>query len=128
MLNKVNLDYEAAKIGNEIVMGIAEADKKDIERCVTKALGILQTNGVYASLLYMCAATGEDEKISRWMMEKLLEISEPVLEVHFQNKSDPKEVLNDVISKVLSDIDSVLLIKELWEQTLIYARYNARAR
>jgi len=126
---KYNMDYNAAKFGQEIAMDIPEADKKDIERCVTKTLGVLQANGIYASLLYMCSRTDEkEEKISRYMMKKLLEIGESMLNIYFENKTDPKVILSDIANKVLNDIDSVLLLEELWKQTLIYARYNAKAR
>jgi hypothetical protein len=29
---------------------------------------------------------------------------------------------------VCNDLDKLLLVKQLWEQTLIYARYGAKAR
>lgn len=128
MVDVVNLDHEAARIGHEIVEGMDNVDIKDIERCINKTLGVLQVNGVYASLLYMCTMADKDKTIGQHMMEKLLVISELVLNVKLQNNNDINAVLSDVISDVLDDIDSVLLIKDLWEQTLIYARYNARAR
>jgi hypothetical protein len=36
--------------------------------------------------------------------------------------------LKFVTDKIASDLDTLLLVKQIWEQTLIYARYGAKAR
>jgi hypothetical protein len=36
--------------------------------------------------------------------------------------------LKFVTDKIASDLDTLLLVKQVWEQTLIYVRYGAKAR
>jgi len=39
-----------------------------------------------------------------------------------------KDVLKFVTDQICGDLNRLLLVKQLWEQTLIYARYGAKAR
>ena len=50
----INLDYNAAKYSQELVENATQAKvgATDLENAVTKMLGILQSNGVYASFLF----------------------------------------------------------------------------
>jgi hypothetical protein len=119
-----NLDRLAAKYAQEV---IKNSKDKDIENTVTKALGVLQENGVYACFLYLMAK--EDEKREKVVVNNMLGLLD---ELNFgwgkpNNPSDNKEVLEYIISKVTVDLERLLLAKETLEQMLIYARYGAKA-
>jgi hypothetical protein len=121
-----NLDQLAAKYAQEVIKNSKDKDI-DIENTVTKALGVLQENGVYACFLYLMAK--EDEKREKVVVKNMLGLLD---ELNFgwgkpNNPSDNKEVLEYIINKVTVDLERLLLAKETLEQMLIYARYGAKA-
>jgi hypothetical protein len=117
-----NLDKLAAQSAQEIV----KKGKADIENPVTKALGVLQEQGVYACILYLNANKLHD--ILNPLYKLVGEL--PSLRENEKipdEKTDAIEVLQFFSDTVCSDLDTLLLVKELYEQTLIYARYGAKA-
>jgi hypothetical protein len=121
-----NLDRLAAKYAQEVIKNSKDEDI-DIENTVTKALGVLQENGVYACFLYLMAK--ENEKVEKVVVNNMLGLLD---ELNFgwgkpNNPSDNKEVLEYIINKVMVDLERLLLAKETLEQMLIYARYGAKA-
>ncbi len=119
-----NLDRLAAKYAQEVIKNSKDID---IENTVTKALGVLQENGVYACFLYLLAK--ENEKVEKVVVNNMLGLLD---ELNFgwgkpNNPSDNKEVLEYIINKVTVDLERLLLAKETLEQMLIYARYGAKA-
>jgi len=44
-----------------------------------------------------------------------------------KENSDAKEALQFYINNILDDLDTLLLVRDLYEQTLIYTRYAAKA-
>lgn len=116
----INIDLLAAKHAQIIIR-----EKQDIENTITKSLGVLQENGVYACFLYLLAKEKDNGKIVVKEMLKLLEglkFGEPPREV-----DNPQLLLDFVINNVALDIEKLFLAKEALEQMLIYARYGAKA-
>ncbi len=104
---------------------------RNAETLITKSLGVLQENGVYAFFLYL-ASRGKKEKegaeaIKRLAAKLLRDVQIPA----FHLNSDPLEAVrgsNDGETCGLADdLDNLLLTKRLLEQALIYARYHAKA-
>lgn len=132
-----NLDQLAAQTAQKII----NQTKDKAENLITKALGVLQENGVYAFVLFLLSRTSEEKKMAEEVViPKLAEmLSRPELESlqvqyegsnGFANTEDrlaTTEFLKHVSDKICADLDKLLLIKELYEQTLIYARYGAKA-
>ena len=143
------LDYLAAKTAQEIVLestaiGIAP---KELENLVTKALGVLQAQGVYALYLFLYSKSGEkkaEEKTAALLVGKLWKAlsEEPAKRLGVHEKADVSleenplwksalehrdEVLTAVTEHITADLDTLLLIRDLYEQILIYARYGAKA-
>lgn len=117
-----NLDQLTARYAQKIV----KIGGADIENPVTKALGVLQEQGVYASILYLLA--NKQHNILKPLYELVGEL--PGLSGNEKipdEKTDAKEVLKFYSDTVCEDLDTLLLVKELYEQTLIYARYGAKA-
>ncbi len=123
-----NLDLIAAEAAQTIITNTRGPKASEVDNLVTKALGVLQENGVYAVLLYLYSRTsGTDKVVAEKAREKLLSLtselglSEPVS----TRASDALKFLTD---NICNDLDRLLLVKQLWEQTLIYTRYGAKAR
>jgi hypothetical protein len=123
-----NLDLIAAEAAQAIITNTRKQEANEVDNLITKALGILQENGVYAALLYLYSRTSEaDKAVAEKAREKLLSLtSELGLSKPVSIKaSDALKFLTD---NICSDLDRLLLVKQLWEQTLIYTRYGAKAR
>lgn len=124
-----NLDLIAAQTAQAIISSTRtkKYDVNNVENLVTKALGVLQENGVYASMLYLYSRTNVTERpIAEECRSKLLSVM-PELgfpELTNRNASTALKFLTD---RVCNDLDRLLLVKQLWEQTLIYTRYGAKA-
>jgi len=111
-----NRDYQAARCAQAVVK--AKAD----ENTITKALGVLQENGVYACFLYLLA--NKDQIITPQMLALLAAIDLP--KPPASNK--PADVLEYAAEQITADLPRLLLAREALEQMLIYARYGAKAR
>ena len=138
-----NLDCHAALAGQEIIRttktrwnkGKEEETKaSDVENLATKALGVLQENGVYAVLLYLYSRSESEQHLAKPIRIQLLELTRLL---KLSSLTDTEERLVDAKAEqalkfltddICADLDCLLLVKQLWEQTLIYARYGAKAR
>jgi hypothetical protein len=123
-----NLDVFAAETAQAIIGDTASSDAGKVDNLVTKALGVLQENGVYAGLLYLYSRTeGQDKVIAKKTRERLLSLL-PKLELRAVTGMEASVALEFLIEEVCNDLDTLLLVKQVWEQTLIYTRYGAKAR
>jgi hypothetical protein len=138
-----NLDRLAAKHGQAIIRRVVdkeetqrnkqEDEKKNkqqlttsIENTITKALGVLQENGVYACFLYLLAREKENGSV---VVDEMLNVLDGLGFGWGKPASNrPEQVLAHVSEKVTTDLERLLLAKETLEQMLIYARYGAKAR
>ena len=119
-----NLDRLAAKTAQAIVN--ATSQPKELDILATKTLGVLQENGVYACTLFLSSRTNKDEKqLAEVIQEKLFNLCSPLLSTSPEGKD---KYLEFVANTIASDLDTLLLVKQVWEQTLIYVRYGAKAR
>lgn len=143
-----NLDWLAAKHAQAIIRRVVDEeetqknkpeDKKktkqqlgnDIDNTVTKALGVLQENGVYACFLYLLAREGDNGRVVVEEMLNLLGGLPFGWQAPMKNEkvdTTAEVVLPHISEKVTENLERLLLAKETLEQMLIYARYGARAR
>lgn len=97
----------------------------DIENTLAKALGVLQEDGVYACFLYLLAKEKENGAVVVGEMLNLLD------RLGFgwgkPDGNSPGEVLTHISVKVTTDLERLLLVKETFQQMLVYARYGAKA-
>lgn len=124
-MSGTNLDQLCAKYGWEIANDVFKAiGKQAAENHITKSLGVLQEDGVYAFFLYQ-ASRGARERAGA---DKLTEQAAAFLKeagiAAFQNAHDSLEAVRDHLA---GDLDQLLLAKRLLEQTLIYALYHVKA-
>ncbi|EKQ67324.1 hypothetical protein OsccyDRAFT_3581 [Leptolyngbyaceae cyanobacterium JSC-12] len=128
----LNLDRLAAQHAQAVIANTKDSKSSDVKNTVTKALGVLQEDGVYACFLYLLA---KEKELGKKVIEQMLDLLEglgfgwnkPVNEDGTINLS-PGAVLKHISDHVTQDLKRLLLAKEMLEQMLIYARYGAEAR
>jgi hypothetical protein len=136
-----NLDLIAAETAQKIITDTTDGQKEKatkVDNLVTKALGVLQENGVYAALLYLYSRSADEQPVARQIRLRLLHLtSELALNPPTDRQVGDKVVVEDaqasaalqfLTDHICGNLDRLLLVKQLWEQTLIYARYGAKAR
>lgn len=140
-----NLDMIAAQKAQDIVETTKEKNKPDVENLVTKALGVLQEQGVYAGMLYILSRGSEkkenglvkknDERIiAEAVRDQLVAILADTGLAPFGlsftgDMDDRQKLLKHFAGKVCAaPIHTLVLVKNLFEQTLMYARYSVKAR
>lgn len=131
-----NLDRLAAEHAQRIINRIVDESKVDgkekkklaasADNTVTKSLGILQENGVYACFLYLLAKEKENRDV---VVGEMLNVLDGLGFGWGKPANDGAEaVLKHITENVTNDLERLLLAKETLEQMLIYARYGAKAR
>lgn len=109
--------------------GHSHAAIDKVDNLVTKTLGVLQENGVYAAMLYLYSRSEKNDKfIAQKTRERLLSLLAELGITGLADTPQASEALKFLTDHVCDDLDRLLLVKQLWEQTLIYARYGAKAR
>lgn len=150
------LDYLAMATSHKIAEVIGRSVKKgkvqarDLETLATKALGVLQSQGVYAMALFLFSRSGKEseetkmkaeERVATQILSWLWPLREPyeALKNLQTNGNQPytdktfgevNSAKNDMLKEwadLSCNLDTLLLVRDLYEQTLIYARYHAKA-
>jgi len=138
-----NLDQLCAHFGYQMAEEVNKAFSKkaaDTENLITKSLGILQENGVYAFFLYLASQIKPDDQVkdnkrsqaARALANqaaallsderlKLIQVSD--------GETRYKEAMQAIRAEngLADNLDQLLLAKRLLEQALIYARYHVKA-
>jgi hypothetical protein len=79
-------------------------------------------------MLFLCSRTNDkDQKVSTVVRHQLTRILQALAFKEIPDGRDCKALLDFCADQVCDDLDKLFLIKELYEQTLIYARYGAKA-
>ena len=121
-----SLDRLAAQHAQKIISATRDKKSSEVDNTVTKALGVLQENGIYACFLYLKA---KEQKIGGAVVDEMLNLLDGLGFGWGKPTDDSAEaVLKHVSEKVTVDLERLLLAKETLEQMLIYARYGAKAR
>lgn len=124
-----NLDRLAAQHAQAIISRTTDKKASEVDNTVTKALGVLQENGVYACFLYLRAKEGENDRVVVVVVEEMLDLLDGLgFGWGKPTGNGLEEVLSYISEKVTVDLERLLLAKETLEQMLIYARYGAKAR
>lgn len=114
-----NLDAACARLGAEL----AANGNKDAENKITKALGVLEEQGVYAMFLYLHAREGG------WWSEKLATFlrEQPSAHNALLATATGKDEPFDALHELAKNLDKLLFARDLLHRALVYARYHAKA-
>lgn len=123
-MNSKNLDQLCAQYGWQIADHVHRTIGKNAENHITKSLGVLQENGVYAFFLYQLSRGKREKPGAIELVNQAVKLLSDAGLTAFQNEND---VLSNVREQLADDLDNLLLAKKLLEQSLIYARYHAKA-
>jgi hypothetical protein len=130
---QVNLDYVASQHAQKIVKDVHEKNKnmKDLYNVSTKALGVLQEQGVYAVILFLLSRSKQELIVSKSICESLYTVLRKVPHVEEKvgislSEMEPENVL-DIFSDITNKMDVLLLVRALYEKILVYTRYGAKA-
>ena len=131
-MTEQTLDHDAAKRAQNIVRDAVakpKVDAKDVDNLVTKTLGVLQENGVYACYLFLFSRSrSKDKNIAEVISQQLIELSVEDLPFGWELPgNNVNEKLEFVSDRICAELDPLLVAKKIFEQTLIYARYGAKA-
>ena len=122
-----NLDLAAARAAQTMVAD--DFRPQELDNLVTKALGVVQESGVYAGTLFLCSRSREEEKkMAKAVRKTLLGLAGELGVAGMGNGADTRQTLRDVAERVCRDSGTMLLVKQVWEQALVYARYGAKAK
>lgn len=114
-----NLDAACAKLGAKL----ASLGNKDTENTITKSLGVLEEQGVYALFLYLHA------RENKWGSDVLVNFlreypsQQNALLAVYPNNGDVFVALQTLAD----DLDKLLFARDLLHRALVYARYHAKA-
>jgi len=128
---QLNLDRLAAECAQKIIHRTEKEKASDVDNSITKALGVLQENGVYACFLYLLAKEKENGTV---IVEEMLNLLDGLgFGWGKPSGNGVENILQYINDKVSGDsekggLERLLLAKETLEQMLIYARYGAKAR
>jgi len=125
----VNLDRLCAKYGWEMARKVHKAMGKTVENHITKSLGVLQEDGVYAFFLYQASRGKREERGAEALCEQAHALLKEAGIIPFTIIDNSLEAVrgNARIPGLADNLDDLLLAKRLLEQSLIYARYHAKA-
>jgi len=140
--NMINLEQLTARYAQGITECIENTQQaKDAERYITNSLGILQENGIYAAIVYVLSKTNGNNFESTcyiYILDRLMALLGDT-NLHYLNlglnpgitretiNTNRPRILQHVSDRIANAIDNVLITHRLFEQTLIFARYGAKA-
>lgn len=125
-----HLDRLAARHAQQIIFRTKDEKAADVDNTLTKALGVLQEDGIYACALFLKSRTGDEKKRADPVMDEILNLLDGLgFGWGKPSSTKPEDILRHISEKVTGDsLERLLLAKETLEQMLIYARYGAKAR
>ena len=128
-MNGQNLDRLCAHYGWQMAEQVHQALGKGTETYITKSLGVLQENGIYAFFLYQESRGERERKGAEKLKEQARALLKAVPIRPFDEIEDPLEAVrgNERVQGLADNLDDLLLAKRLLEKALIYARYHAKA-
>lgn len=122
----MNLDYHAEQCAQAVLAATKGLDEK-VENVATKALGALEERGVYSCMLFLLSRKREEKRIADQIAGPLRQLVADSTGIVWKGTT-VDEVLGTIHEQISTDLDTLLLVRDLWQQSLIYIRFAARAR
>ncbi|MCF2138080.1 MAG: hypothetical protein K9W43_12690 [Candidatus Thorarchaeota archaeon] len=129
----LNLDYEAAGVAQKIIAEVRSEDQSSkkslvdlLGRVVTKTLGVLQSQGIYAMELFLLSRGDKEKDVAMIIEKHLRESVSRVLSIKNITRENPENCLT-FYRNLLTNISTMFLVRDFLELTLIYTRYGAKS-
>jgi len=119
VFDRMKRDKNPNKAFEEFKKNLPKFDAKEIERIITKSLGILIEDGLFAYAIWLESENKDPHKVITVSSLKILTDTNLI--------SNKKSNLRDAMLEISSSIQKTLLTRQLLERMLIYARYRAKA-
>jgi len=127
VVTEQNLDRISAEMGFKLAENFeSKDDARKLENLVTKALGVLIEDGLFAYIIWLKSRSENEKKYCK----KIIEVSSNLLKderVALASKDSDSKDLQDIVLEISKDIQKTLLARQLLERMLVYARYRAKA-
>ena len=126
----LNLDLLCAKhaqiVTKEVMGAFTEKPAEKAENLITRTLGVLQGQGVYAAFLWLSCRSEKEKTAAQKLKDGLQSMVASINETYLPNID--KFLAEPATNPILSDIPTLLLVKRTMERALTYARYHAKAQ
>jgi hypothetical protein len=123
-----NLDKICAEIGFKIGEGIDNNTAEKFEKEITKALGILMEDGLFAYAIWLESRRKKEDDVYSEIINKSKKLLENVNLINSNNTENVDNMdLRDIMLEISGELQKTILAKQLLERMLIYARYRAKA-
>ena len=126
MENKINLDQLCAEYGYKFAAKVSKADGLDAKKAevlITKTLGVLQEQGLYAFALFCESRTSVEKSGAEEIGNLAKELLKKLALIGNGNFFD--ELRKD--DGLLTKLDDLMLATQVLEKSLIYSRFHAKA-
>lgn len=120
----VNLDWVCGAKAVRMVTDVKEAGQDSADTLITKALGVLQEQGLYALVLF-CDSHKEEKGTGEIKNNIFNLLKEQKLITNTSSADLTAELIKE--NGLLSNLDELFFAIFLIEKTLVYARYHAKA-
>lgn len=120
----LNLDLEAQNCSRRIIENVSGQNGERDDKGLRRALAVLQEQGPYACILYL--TTKERDRGGVEIAQDLIKLSQDLFQGEVGFVFSPSSALKYLSGQVVCDLQKTLIVKQLWEQTLIYARYACK--
>ncbi len=123
----INLEPICARYGHRMIEEENSISLSDQENTITKALGVLVENGLYAMGIYLlsCSKKEYGKKILTTHLAELWK--EPGLNLLPANTSATPAAVLTGVQTITEKLPSLILARKVTEQALTFARYHAKA-
>lgn len=126
-MSVLNLDAACARLGAQLgaQLGNSGTKAKDTENSLTKSLGVLEEQGVYAIFLYLHAREKDWGRSASDALAAFLR-EQPTAGAPFLGPNKQDEPFG-ALQELAEDVDKLLFARDLLHRVLVYARYHAKA-
>ena len=123
----INLEPICARYGHQMIIDNGKFQEQ--ENVVTKALGVLMENGIYAMCIFLLSDKNKKSEYKKEIFTKHLREmwQEPGLDILPEDISDDSTTLLVNVRKITEDLPKTILTRKVTEQALTFARYHAKA-
>ena len=122
-----NLDRQAMLAAGDILNECKDLDRDAVENLATKGVGVVLEQGLYAGLLFFYSRIGAKSPAEAHVTHLLKLARDVVGQSNPPPALQPLPNLEYLATSVCVNLHHTILVKTLWEQTLTYVRYGAKA-